>query len=635
MIISTFCRAAAILSAALFLTVSGFGAAIPPAENLLPADTMAFVTIPDFSQARADARQSPQWLFWNDPAMKPFHDKFVSGLNDALIGPLEADLGIQLSDFEDLPQGQLTLALSRNGWNGKEDSRGIIFLLDAGNKSDLLKTNLATLEKKWTDSGKTIRTQTVRGVPFSIVMISSNDVPGALTNLVTPRPQTQELGQKPETEKPHELVVGQFQSLLIAGNSIDAVDPIVAHLTGSQMPALSDDSTFAADKIAQFHGSPLYYAWFDAKTYFGILAATPPDQNPQAPTVFPPMQWDKVVTAMGVGGLKSICFSYYDTRAGAQANIFIEAPESTREGILKMFTPETRTAVPPTFVPADTTRFVRWRIDGQQAWKTLQDMLNNISPAGTAGLNALIDMANANAQQKNPGFDIRKSLFENLGDDFIRYEKPSAGSTPNPAGGPSLFLFKVNNGDNAVAAITTLASMGSSSEQKAPDPRIFQGHKIFTVPLPGAGLPRGPVAPQRFMYCSTSDGYVAVTADVSMLESYLRSAANPPKPLSGIPGLIDAAQHVGGTGNGMFGFQNQRELLRTLFKTLNIQSVSGLDAFGPMYLMPKELRNSMDFSLLPDYDAVSKYFYISVYAAASTPNGILFQTFAPRPPQLK
>ena len=112
----------------------------------------------------------------------------MSGLNNALIGPLEADLGVNISDFESLPQGQLTFAISQNGWDGTNDSpQGMIFLLDAGSKKDLLKTNLAGLEKKWKDSGKTIRTQTIRGVPFSIVMISSNDIPGALTRTCSRR----------------------------------------------------------------------------------------------------------------------------------------------------------------------------------------------------------------------------------------------------------------------------------------------------------------------------------------------------------------------------------------------------------------------------------------------------------------
>ena len=50
-------------------------AAIPAAENLLPSDTLFFLAIPDCSALRTAAHQSPQWLFWSDPAMKPFHDK--------------------------------------------------------------------------------------------------------------------------------------------------------------------------------------------------------------------------------------------------------------------------------------------------------------------------------------------------------------------------------------------------------------------------------------------------------------------------------------------------------------------------------------------------------------------------------
>jgi len=632
MIIRKFCRCAAgLFLALLLLPLSNLQAAIPPAENLLPADTLLVVTAPDFSSFRADLHQSPQWLFWNSPAMKPFHDKFISNLNDSLVGPLEADLGIKLADFEDLPQGQLTFAVTQNDWNGKdENSPGIVFLLDARDQKDLLKANLAALRKKWTAGGKTIRTQAIRGIPFSVVMISSNDLPDALTNIFRPRPQTQELGRAPAPEKPHQLVVGQFDSLLIVGDSVATVDPIVAHLTGSEMRALSDDPAFAADKVTQFHGSPLYYGWFNAKTFFGILATIqPPTPNPDAPTVAPPMDMGKIIDALGLTAVTSVSLSYSDSPEGAQANFFIAVPESGRQGILKMFAPVAETAAPPVFVPADVTKFFRCRVDGRRAWQTLQDMVNDISPAAMIGLNAAIDMANANAQQKDPGFDIRKNLFDNLGDDFIRFEKAPDHSPADPAGTPSLYLFGVHNGDRAIAAMA-LAPTG----QKVPEPRNFQGHKIYSLPVPGGGMPGASSSVPPFIYCTTSSGYVALTPDVSMLESYLRSAANPPKPLSSLPGLIDAAQHVGGAGNGLFGYENQRELLRTLFKTLNNQSPAGMSGIGPMPFLPQVLRDSVDFSLLPDYDAVSKYFYFTVYAGSTTVNGISIEAFAPRPPQL-
>ncbi len=638
MMIRKLCRRAAgmFFAATLFLTFSSVRAAIPPAENLLPSDTLFVFTVPDFAALRADARQSPQWQFWNDPTMELFHNKFVSKMNDAIIGPLETDLGVKWADFEDLPQGQLTFAVTQNGWNGGGDkSPGIILLLDAKGKSEQLKTNLAALQKKWTDDGKTIRTQTIRGVPFSVVMISSNDIPPSVTNIFPARPQVQELGRTPPPERPHELLVGQFDSLLIVGNATDVVDPIVAHLTGSEMPALSDGPAFAADKLARFGDSPLYYGWLDAKAFFGILASIqPPAPNPEAPTVMPQVPWNKVIAALGLTAVNSVSIVYRDTQEGAQLNFFIAEPASARQGIFKMLALEHETAIPPAFVPADVTKFVRCRVDGQQAWQTLQDILDNVSPSVKVGVDAAIDMANVNAQQKEPGFDIRKNLFENLGDDFIRYQKPPDG-TGDANGAPSLFLFSVQNGDRAVASITTLMSM-LPTEQKAPPPRNFQGFKIYSIPLSRGGMPgmAGTPTPQNFLYCATSDGYVALTTDISMMEEFLRSAANRPKPLSGLPGLVDAAQHVGGGGNGMFGYENQREMLRPVFKTLQAETSGDPAATGVMPLLPKQFRDWMDFSLLPDYDSVSKYFYFSVYAGSATVDGISIKTFAPRPPGL-
>src|SRR5271170_6428228 len=122
------------LFVASFFTIAlSLRAAIPPAENLLPSDTLFLFTVPDCTALRADAHQSPQWLFWNDPAMKPFHDKFMAGWSESFVAPLERDLGVKLANFADLPRGQFTFAVTQNGWNGVDDDRkpGILLLLDA------------------------------------------------------------------------------------------------------------------------------------------------------------------------------------------------------------------------------------------------------------------------------------------------------------------------------------------------------------------------------------------------------------------------------------------------------------------------------------------------------------------------
>ena len=105
-----------------------------------------------------------------------------------------------------------------------------------------------------------------------------------------------------------------------------------------------------------------------------------------------------------------------------------------------------------------------------------------------------------------------------------------------------------------------------------------------------------------------------------------------------VPGLAEAAQKVGGLNTGWFGYDNQTESLRGLFTTLK----QNPDAFEKLLTSPiptpnaprppvDQLKGLLDFSLLPPFDAVAKYFSFTVNAVASTPEGIAFKSFLPAP----
>jgi hypothetical protein len=624
----------AVIAASLTLAGSLY-AAIPPAENLLPSDTLLVFSVPDSAALRTTLHGSPQWLLWNDPAMKPFHDKFMGKWNETFVAPLEKDLGLKLADFAALPQGQFTFAITQNGWTGTGDQvPGTVLLLDAKDKSDLLKTNLAALQKKWSDAGKSIRTETIRDVKFSIVPMSSNDVPASLSGMFPKQPPASELGKDAPPEKPSEIVVGQFESLLIVGNSIKAVQPVVEHLTGGAAPALNDNPVFAADKLAQFHDAPLYFGWFNAKTFFTVLSQIPqPEPNPDAPSPMPQIPWNKSLAASGAMGLKSAGFAYREPADGSQVNFYLSVPEAERTGLFKIIAAAPKDANPPVFVPADAVKFWRWRVDGQKDWAALETMVGGISPAALSSLNAAIAMANASAQQKDPSFDIRKNLLGNLGDDFMGYGKaPTGSSLADLNNAPSIFLFAAPNPDLAVNAVNSIASL-IYGRQGANEPRDFLGKKIYNIPLPA---PRGAAAtaPAHSLYLTTANGYVAISGDSGMVESFLRSTGSPGKPLRETAGLTEAAQHIGGAGGGLFGYENNREIMRSTFTLLKNSSDSAT-GLGPMAALPKNFRDWMDFSLLPDYDQVSKYFYFSVFGGSTTVDGISFKAFAPRPPQVK
>jgi hypothetical protein len=620
------------LLAGLLALAAPVRAAIPPAENLLPADTLLVVTVPDFGKLRDAARQSPQGRFWNDPAMKPFHDKFMANWNEKIIAPLEHELGIKFDDYTALPQGQLTLAVTQNGWTGGDDPEpGTLLLLDARDRSSVLKTNLAALRKKWADAGRPVRQETIRGIPFSAVPLSSNDIPATLAGILPKRRPVQELGKVEQPPKPAEAVIGQFESLLIVGSSVKAVEPVVARLTGGATPALADNALYAADRLAQFRDAPLYYGWLNAKTLFDVLVhIPPPEPNPEAPSPIPPFPWSRVLSASGLTGLKSVSFSYRESREGSQVDVYLSVPEAARKGLVKIIAAAPKDANPPAFVPADAVKYWRWRVDGQKTWATVQRMAEDVSPEWLNSLNSIINFANLAAQQKDPNFDIRKNFIGNLGDDLIRYQKAPTGSTLADLNSPpSLFLFSVVNPDQTALAIKNMMSSGASAANTIA-PRQFQGRTIYTIP-------RGGRAKSSSLYCTTSSGYVALSSDVSMIEAFLRSADSKAKSLRETAGFATAAQRVGGAGNGLFIYENQRETMRAFFSALkNSPPDKSANPFGalPFASPGKMLGDWVDFSLLPDFDKVSKYFNYSVTGGSVTADGLSYKMFAPRPPQL-
>ena len=612
-----------VAAAAVFLlAASAVFAAIPPAEDLLPSDTLLVFSVPDCSVLRATAQQSPQWMLWNDPAMKPFRDDFTAKWDQKFVAPMEESLGVKIGDYLPLLQGQLTFAITRNGWGGDDGNSApaMVMLLDAKDKGDLLATNLAALKQGWIDSGKQVRTKMLEDIKFSVLALSSN----------TPMPFSSFIPTSGNNAAPT-VYIGQFKSLLIVGTSEKVVATVAAHLHGGANPSLRQNAQFAADQLAQFYRTPLYYGWFNAQAFFGALSHLQLSQS-SGPL---PVSWNEIMLASGLGGLKSVSFSYRESRDGAEMEFYAAAPESDRRGLLKMVTAAPKEANPPPFVPVGATKFWRWRVDGQKSWNELEKTLTGISPSALSSLNSFIEIANATGRQQDPDFDIRKDLIANLGDDWLCYSMEPAGKTlADLNAAPWLFLFSANNPDEAVLAIKTVASMASPGDSL--EPRNFLGRKIYTIPLPAS---RGTDGAPQDLYCTASGGYVALTKNATMIENFLRSDDGKTKPLSQRPGLLEAAQRVGGMDNGLFGYQDQRESARELFSVLKNDPALGGAAFNPLAATPfsstgNGIRDLMDFSLLPDYDQISKYFNFTVYAGNATSEGLDFKFFQPRSPEL-
>jgi hypothetical protein len=643
-------------------------AAIPAPEQLLPDDTLIVLTVPDFAKLRQICQKSPKSHLWNDPLMKPLRDKFLARWREEFIKPLERDLNLSLDTYSALPQGQLTLAVTKNAWQGSDDQPlGFLLLLDTRDKTDLLKTNLANLRKKWVGSGKTLKTEKLRNLEFSVFSVTTNDVPKTLSKFLWRPPVFAQVYGAPDLKQApvapsgksdmlldlltvlltasKELVIGQVDSLLVVGNSTKGVEKVVIRLTGGAAPVLGDLAAYQASQQALFGDAP-FYGWVNVKTFVETLGRKPSEPRPPDPAdPLEPLKPDKLISGTGLAGCQTLAFNLQNSDEGSLFQLLLSAPEATRQGIFPILAGAAKEANPPPFVPADAAQFFRWRMDGPKAWVAFEKMLNGLSPQALSTVNLILDTASARARQTDPGFDLKKILLANLGDDIVTYEKVPRGNSPAELESPPyLFLLGSPNPEQLAVALKRLFVIFPQGD--APAEREFLGRKIFSVPMPPLALfmtgPSRP-APARTLSCAASGGYVAMSTDTPLLEEYLRSSESQAKALREKIGLLEAAQKVGGMGTGLFNYENEADTMRASFEAAKNDPGASTNGIGPSvfpglpgFAGPEQnLKAWTDFTLLPAFDKVAQYFYFSIYAVSANADGLTLKVFTPTPPALR
>jgi hypothetical protein len=628
-----------IYSLSLLLTVAWTSlAAVPPPERLLPADTVAVFTIPDYAKASAIWAKWPAHQIWQDPAMKPFKDKFTAKFNSDVLTPLEEQLGIKFADFSGLAQGQMTLAITRMPKENKEGKKaGFLFLMDSRGKSTVLSSNLTDLKRKWVEGGNQLRSSKIRNVDFTTLIFKPETMKKTLSKVFpveedeAPAAQEGDDEEGKDAEKGFELTVGQSDSLLIIGDSIGPIEKVLANQSGGSGTSLSDQQSFTGDYAALFKNAQLY-AWINAKTIIDTIRGEVLASQKGAPAGGPNIE--KILDAVGINALQTAAFNIQDTEGGVATQIRVNVPQANRKGLFKIFNHEAKDASPLPFVPADVVKFSRWRLDLKKTWATLESTIAEISPQLSTVVKMVIDNA---GRDTDPDFNLRKNLIANLGDDLVSYERaPRTQTLAGLNSPPKLFLVSSARAEEVASAINALGAVMPQPKVKE---REFLGRKVLALNLPPAQLPNGQQV-ERVLHYAGSGDYVALSMDVSMLEEFLRHGESTPKPLRNLPGLREAADKVGGMNSGLFGFENQKRTMRSTVETLRKESGTLANLFGGSPLAGSmadgagKLQDWVDFSLLPPFERIEKYFYIGVWSGRITPAALSFKGFAPHPPNM-
>ena len=622
-----------LLSVLLALPVCLLAAALPP-EKLLPADTLGFVTAPSWDAVVTAFHQNSLGQLWADPEMRPFREKFQSRCRENFLAPLEKELAFSFTNLARLLHGQVTLAFTPESTNGAPGTKsGRLFFADTGTNTALLATFLADWQSQWTNAGRQAKAVRIRDLDFTTVALAPEEVNRLLDKIVpsadAPGPET---APKQAATKV-EWTVGQTGGLLIVSDSPRAIEKLLTLQAGAAQPALAEQAAYAAD-AGHFRDSQVS-AWLNLKAIFERLAKEPAPAAEGAGKEAPTVSIAKLFGAVGFAEAQTLAANLQQSAAGLSLSLRVSVPEATRKGLLRALSLEARECAPPSFVPADTVKFTRLRLDLPRAWTNIEATLTEISPGAAGAIRFII--ANA-GKQKNLDFDLRQILLARLGDDLIVYERfPRSSSAKDTESPPSLWLVGARNPEQAAAALKAIAELPPPAIAKYKE-REFLGRTIYSFNWPSSAEDGSAASITPVTY-APNGGYVVLSSDPALVEEFLRGSSGSGRALRDRPGLAEAAQRVGGMSAGYFATANLAESARSFFAaarqdSFNAAALLGKSALGSRLGVGREssLLDWCDFSLLPPYERVARYFHFDVSSVSANAGGYTYRFFAPAPP---
>lgn len=606
---------------------------------MLPADTLAVITVPDVAEARRLYHQSPQTRFWSDPALQPFVDKFWKKFDAEVLKPFEEKTGTSLTNLLDLAQGQCTLALTRNGWPAQPGaSPGLVLLLDTRNRAPRLKELLANVRDKVASGGTPVKTASLDGTEF---LVLSPPTPKSAKSDDSQSPDAQGGESEPEAgakQPVREFLIGQSGTMLICGSSRLDLQKILTLKRGGAVLALAESTSFMPDYKAMFQDATAY-VWINTEPVFNMASQALLDAGATLPMGMNP---GRILTSLGLGGLQTVSLAGKVQSEGVVSQMKIRVPEDARRGLFRMLEFEAKDSAPPSYVPADALTFTRTRIDLARAWNTLESTITEISPQLGGVVRMTVDSI---GKDKDSMFDFRKQFVANLGDDVMTWQvapKPGAVAVgPNP---PEVALISSPKPDELASAMKLLMGMIPPDVAKLEESELA-GTKVWSIKIP-MGLPNSGqgAPPTQTIAFAAAKGYLALATDLDLLKNYLEGRPGPAGALVSGPALRVAADKAGGFDTGLFGYSNDRENIRTVWTAMTNPGAAGANPTALMWhqLLTAaaasgkggDLNEWIDFSLLPPFEKVQKYFYFTVYAGSVGRDGFTLKSFAPIPPDL-
>jgi len=622
------CRALVLLCSCALILLSAPASVsaieLPKTAKLLPPETILLADINNFNQLWAQIEKTNFYQLYEDPAMAPFINNFKNKWREQK-QESEKEIIRMIGDSGVLPQGRLSVALVFDKQMPDANEPSILVIAQWGDKIDKVKELADQIVRKAIEEEEGARRQTedYRGVEIITI----------------------------EKKPPEALSYCFIDDCLIASTNPNVLKFVIAQVKGAGSTTLADDRDYNTTGKAI---DPSIAGRIDL--YVNIKEAIKieltKDNTGKAKAM---------IENMGLNNVTSFGCNIEPAGGpgGATLGKAILKIDGAKAGICKMFEIETGPIRMPRFIADSACSISVVNLNIKKAFEELANILTRFSPQMAAILYMPVLPPGPNGE---PGLQLKADIIDHFGSQIILAQSIDKPQPDNNRRSPekqpliqtrSIVAIAIDNR----AALEKSLSMIHSKMIAPGNPnaqRELLGHTIYSVDLSGlmpmlGGPPAkkpmqapggGPSAPKMPLSAFTVTDTHLIFGSESVVEQTIRTlSSNRAESISSAAWFNKAKSNIP-SAIGIAGLQNNAASGELLWSTLR-QSVKpdkaassdkhneisvGLtsQSIFPQIMFSRS-DGMIDFSLLPEFDAVKKYFGISTFYGISRQDGFFFE----------
>jgi hypothetical protein len=599
---------------------------LPETAKLVPPETVLLVDIDDFSKLKKQFQETDYYKLYKDPAMKPFFDDIKNKWKQN--PEIKKNKVIELfTNADKLPDGKIALAVILNENFKDAKNPPFVFIIEWKQNINFVKEAADRIAKRAVEDGYHRKTENYRDVDITTIIRKSSDT----------------------------YHICFIENCAIVAMDMDVLRFVIAHIKGAESQTLADDSDYSATmKAIKLQNAEQINCFVNIKRI--IKTAINSDSEGRIKTIIDNLGFDNV-TSLGLSLTPRAAQRTPNGPSIGKAFLKINGP---KKGVVKMLELETTPLRMPRFVPGSAHAVSSINLNIKNAFNELINILNNFSPQFAAMMYMPLIPP---SPQGDPPVQIKTGIIDHLGSQIIVAQSINESVSNSDITGPqsSLIAIAIQNRSALEKSLSSLHSKIFAANNPEASRQLL-GHTIYSIDLSGF-LPGLISRPKMPMQNPTAQ-------DMPEMPKLAFTFTNTHLIFSKEPAVEKAIRTLNSTGNTSmdsarwFNFAKSALPSRTGVVTLQNDKASGKFIWSqirkpdkneakddtdskikmgvgvkpgssfPELMFSQAGKQLLDFTLLPEFDKIKKYFGLSTAYGITRPDGFFFEMKYLNPPDI-